>query len=68
MLSLADKDIEKRITALSKITGHKKSFLLREVINRSLDDIEDMYMALERLKNPEWVSQKEFEALSALDN
>jgi RHH-type rel operon transcriptional repressor/antitoxin RelB len=43
-------DIEKRLAALAKKTGRTKSFYAREAILEHLEDLEDGYLALERLK------------------
>jgi RHH-type transcriptional regulator, rel operon repressor / antitoxin RelB len=42
-------EIEKRLAALAKKTGRTKSFYAREAIVRHLDDLEDYYLARERL-------------------
>ena len=38
-------DLEKRLSNLSKVTNRPKSFYVREAIERSLEDIEDVYLA-----------------------
>ncbi|MCL1939270.1 MAG: DUF6290 family protein [Desulfovibrionaceae bacterium] len=38
-------DMEQRLTALANITQRPKSFYVREALERSLDDIEDAYLA-----------------------
>jgi RHH-type rel operon transcriptional repressor/antitoxin RelB len=43
------KEIEKRLDALSKETGRTKSFYVREAILEHLDDLEDIYLAEQRL-------------------
>jgi RHH-type rel operon transcriptional repressor/antitoxin RelB len=45
-------EIEKRLDALAEKTGRTKSYYAREAILRHLEDIEDAYTALERLKKP----------------
>ena len=45
-------DIEARLTALAAKTGRTKTFYAREAILRHLDDMEDAYLALNRLENP----------------
>ena len=45
-------DIEKRLAALAERTGRSKSFYAREAILRHMEDIEDAYVALDRLKRP----------------
>lgn len=46
------KDIEDRLDDLAKKTGRSKSFYAREAILEHLDDLEDTYLAAERLKEP----------------
>lgn len=54
MLTLRlDPEIEKRLERLSRKTGRTKTFYAREAILEHLDDLEDTYLAMERLKNPE---------------
>jgi RHH-type rel operon transcriptional repressor/antitoxin RelB len=43
-------DIEKRLDALAKRTGRTKSFYAREAILRHLEEIEDAYLARQRLR------------------
>ena len=43
-------DIEKRLANLAKKTGRSKSFYAREAILTHLEDLEDGYLALQRLK------------------
>jgi RHH-type rel operon transcriptional repressor/antitoxin RelB len=43
-------DIEKRLAALAKKTGRTKSFYAREAILQHLEDLEDGYLALQRLQ------------------
>jgi RHH-type rel operon transcriptional repressor/antitoxin RelB len=43
------KDIEKRLDNLSKLTGRSKTYYVRESIRQYLDDIEDLYIAEQRL-------------------
>lgn len=45
-----DKDIEKRLERLATKTGRTKTFYAREAIEAHLDDLEDFYLAQERLK------------------
>ncbi|EXJ09141.1 MULTISPECIES: type II toxin-antitoxin system RelB family antitoxin [Nitrincola] len=45
-------DIEARLTALAAKTGRTKTFYAREAILSHLDDMEDAYLALNRLENP----------------
>lgn len=46
-------DMEKRLDILAQTTNRPKSFYVREALERSLEDIEDIYLAeaaLERSK------------------
>lgn len=42
-------DIEGRLDALAKATGRPKSFYVREALMEHLDDLEDLYLAEQRL-------------------
>ncbi len=44
-------DIEDRLNALAKTTNRPKSFYVREALERSLEDIEDIYLAEKRLED-----------------
>ncbi|MBU4230795.1 MAG: ribbon-helix-helix domain-containing protein [Proteobacteria bacterium] len=44
-------DIENRLNALSKTTNRPKSFYVREALERSIEDIEDIYLAEKRLED-----------------
>lgn len=46
-------DIEARLEALARKTGRTKTFYIREAVLEHLEDLEDYYLALERLQNPE---------------
>lgn len=45
-------DIDERLTALAKRTGRTKTYYAREAILRLIDDLEDTYIAIDRLENP----------------
>ena len=62
ILRLPD-EIEQRLAELAAKTGRSKSFYAREAILEHLEELEDTYLAAERLKTPakRW-SQKELEA------
>src|SRR5215469_13294487 len=54
--------IEKRLAALAKRTGRSKTYYAREAILEHLDDLEDYYLAVQRLeKNVASLSLKELE-------
>ncbi|MFO1240699.1 MAG: TraY domain-containing protein [Sphingomonadaceae bacterium] len=42
-------EIEARLTNLAKVTGRTKSFYARQAILQHLDDLEDRYVAEQRL-------------------
>jgi RHH-type transcriptional regulator, rel operon repressor / antitoxin RelB len=46
-----DPETEKRLEALAARTGRTKTFYAREAILAHLDDLEDFYLADERLKD-----------------
>lgn len=45
-------DIENRLKALAEKTGRTKTFYAKEAILEHLDEMEDKYLALDRLENP----------------
>lgn len=45
-------EIETRLAALAKKTGRTKTFYAKEAILEHLDDMEDKYLAIDRLENP----------------
>lgn len=45
-------DVEARLTALAAKTGRTKTFYAKEAILEHLDDMEDKYLAIDRLENP----------------
>ena len=44
-------EVEKRLDALAARTGRTKTFYAREAIEAHLDDLEDFYLAEERMKD-----------------
>ena len=53
MLSLRlPNDIENRLASLAKTTGRTKTFYAKEAIIKYLDEMEDSYIALNRLEKP----------------
>jgi RHH-type rel operon transcriptional repressor/antitoxin RelB len=56
-------EIEQRLSDLAAKTGRSKSFYAREAILEHLEELEDAYLAAERLDKPEkrW-TQEELEA------
>ena len=45
-------EIDDRLEALAKRTGRTKTYYAREAILRLMDDMEDTYVAVERLERP----------------
>ena len=55
--------IEERLQNLAQKTGRTKTYYARVAILEFLEDMEDAYLALERLETPEKIwTQKEIEA------
>lgn len=53
MLSIRlDPTIERRLDDLAKATGRTKSYYAREAILAHLEDLEDRYIAIQRLEQP----------------
>ena len=62
-------DIEKRLDKLAKATGRTKTFYAREAILEHLDDLEDTYVAQQRLKRPAGhITQNDLEKELGLDD
>ena len=70
MLSLRLSDtIEQRLSQLAETTGRTKSFYAKEAITKYSDEMEDKYIAINRLENPEpRVSMAEVEKELGLDD
>jgi len=47
-----DSEIEKRLDHLARMTGRTKTFYAREAILEHLEDLEDIYLAEQRLRRP----------------
>lgn len=47
-----DTDTENRLDRLAKKTGRTKTFYAREAILKHLEDLEDIYLATQRLQRP----------------
>ena len=45
-------EIEARLTALATKTGRTKTFYAKEAILVYMDDMEDKYLAINRIENP----------------
>jgi len=48
-----ESEIEALLDRLAKRTGRTKTYYAREAILEHLEDLEDTYLAIERLKQPE---------------
>ena len=56
-------DVEKRLQKLAVKTGRSKTYYAREAILEFLDDMEDKYLALDRLEHLQAIlTQEELEA------
>ncbi|MCR5855374.1 DUF6290 family protein [Mesorhizobium sp. J428] len=54
------KEIEDRLDDLARKTGRTKSYYAREAILEHLDDLEDLYLAEQRMRdNPQFISFNE---------
>lgn len=47
-----DPETEARLTRLARKTGRTKTYYAREAILSHLDDLEDTYLAVERIEKP----------------
>ncbi len=47
-----DTEIEARLDRLAKRTGRTKTYYAREAILEHLEELEDTYLAMQRLKHP----------------
>jgi RHH-type rel operon transcriptional repressor/antitoxin RelB len=45
-------EIEKRLDALAKKTGRTKTYYVREAVVHHLEELEDIYLSLDRLEKP----------------
>jgi len=45
-------EVEERIAQLAARTGRTKTYYIKEAIMEHLDEMENKYLALERLENP----------------
>jgi RHH-type rel operon transcriptional repressor/antitoxin RelB len=48
-----NKEIESRLDHLAAVTGRTKSFYIRRLIEDHIDELEDRYIAEQRLENPD---------------
>ncbi len=45
-------EVEKRLDVLAKKTGRTKTYYVREAVIDHLEELEDIYLSLERLEKP----------------
>jgi RHH-type rel operon transcriptional repressor/antitoxin RelB len=46
------KELEERLTTIARKTGQSKSYHVRQALLQYLEDLEDHYLATERLESP----------------
>ncbi|MEE8343128.1 MAG: TraY domain-containing protein [Gammaproteobacteria bacterium] len=64
-----DKEFEERLDHLAEITGRTKTFYIRQLIKEHLDELEDRYIAEQRLEKPgKRLTSKEMRRKLALEN
>lgn len=59
-------DLETRLSKLSHLTHRSKSFYIKEALKQYLEDMEDGYIALDRLSDPKRTVLTTDEMLKAL--
>jgi RHH-type rel operon transcriptional repressor/antitoxin RelB len=47
-----DQETDSRLSHLAQTTGRTKSFYIRQLLEEHLDDLEDRYIAEQRLEQP----------------
>ena len=45
-------ELENRLEELARITGRTKTFYVKEALQAHIEDMEDRYLAFQRLENP----------------
>lgn len=62
-------DINDRLDYLAKETGRTKTYYVRQAITTYLEDLEDTYLALQRLEKPgKYLTTEEVEKRLGLEN
>lgn len=63
------KELHQRLSSLATRTGQSESFHCQQALARYLEDMEDLYLAVERIENPgsERVSMEEAKRILLLD-
>ena len=62
------KETENRLTTLSNLTKRPKSFYIKESLEKYLDDLEDIYIALDRISTKNRTLYSSSEILAKLNN
>lgn len=47
-----EKELNQRLVTLATKTGRSKSFYVKQALSRYLEDMEDTYLAIDRIENP----------------
>ncbi|MEP0006056.1 MAG: type II toxin-antitoxin system VapB family antitoxin [Balneola sp.] len=45
--------VERRLDELAKLTGRTKTYYIRQALEEKLDEMEDLYMAEQRIEEPQ---------------
>jgi RHH-type rel operon transcriptional repressor/antitoxin RelB len=45
--------LEKRLNELARVTGRTKTYYVRQALEEKLDEMEDIYIAQQRIEEPE---------------
>ena len=61
-------EIEGRLASLCQLTQRSKSFYIKEAIEYYLEDLEDAYVALERIADPRRILLTTKEVIEELEN
>jgi RHH-type transcriptional regulator, rel operon repressor / antitoxin RelB len=63
------KELHQRLSSLATRTGRSKSFYVKQALARYLEDMEDLYLAIDRIENPgERVSMEEAKRILDVEN
>ncbi|MGL4882772.1 MAG: type II toxin-antitoxin system RelB family antitoxin [Waterburya sp.] len=63
------KKLHQRLSSLATRTGRSKSFYVKQALARYLEDMEDLYLAIDRIENPgERVSMEEAKRILDVDS
>jgi len=63
------KELNQRLSSLATRTGRSKSFYVKQALARYLEEMEDLYLAVDRIENPgERVSMEEAKRILDVEN